>query len=109
MNGSLSESTFSSFYNLFTKISKFEYIGSLLKNTMFLFQNRSFEILNPLLVFISVLFIPLFTSSGDLFASFIKRLQGKKDFGSIIPGHGGILDRIDGHLGALPLLAILFL
>ena len=45
---------------------------------------------------------------GDLFASVIKRQCGIKDFGTILPGHGGIMDRFDSSLLVMPAAVVLF-
>ena len=56
---------------------------------------------------ILITIISLISQFGDLIISFLKRKAKIKDTGSILPGHGGILDRIDGILFALPFGIIL--
>jgi phosphatidate cytidylyltransferase len=65
----------------------------------FFFKNsiNSFD-----LIFISII-VSLFCQLGDLFISYLKRRAKVKDTSNILPGHGGLLDRIDGMLFAIPI------
>lgn len=74
----------------------------------FYFNYFNFEInlfLN-LNLFFKVLTISLISQIGDLIVSYFKRLSNLKDSGSIIPGHGGILDRLDGMIFVFPIIYI---
>ena len=53
--------------------------------------------------------VSLMSQYGDLTASYIKRKLGIKDFANILPGHGGVLDRFDGWIYALPIIWLVML
>ena len=51
----------------------------------------------------------IFAFIGDLLISSFKRKSGVKDTGTILPGHGGVLDRVDSHLLATPILILIII
>ena len=59
--------------------------------------------------FIFVVLISTISQLGDIIISYFKRLSKIKDTGKIIPGHGGLLDRVDGMIFAFPFSYLIFL
>jgi phosphatidate cytidylyltransferase len=60
-----------------------------------------------MLVMLSVI-VTFISVTGDLYISFLKREAGLKDSGNILPGHGGMLDRVDSVLAAMPVFTLGF-
>lgn len=81
-------------------------ICSVLVSVVFLFymeltvtQYIAMMIISALVAVLSVI--------GDVFESMMKRIAGVKDSGNLLPGHGGVLDRLDGYMPALPIFVLL--
>jgi len=72
----------------------------------YFFNNNILD--NEINYYIIIISISIISQLGDLIISFFKRKANIKDTGNIIPGHGGILDRIDGIIFAFPFSYLFF-
>lgn len=64
------------------------------------------ETVNTILLLLLSVILTLISVVGDLYESLLKRAAGMKDSGKLLPGHGGMLDRIDSVLAAMPVLVV---
>ncbi|MCL2369193.1 MAG: phosphatidate cytidylyltransferase [Alphaproteobacteria bacterium] len=82
-------------------------IGGIICGTLaaIIFGLFAYGIFIPELIWIGIS-VSLLSQYGDLTASWIKRKLGLKDYGNIFPGHGGFMDRFDGWIFVLPIVAI---
>ena len=63
---------------------------------------------NPIFINLVAIFSSIVAQIGDLFASKIKREANIKDFGNLISGHGGVLDRFDSIVFLTPVIYVIF-
>ena len=84
-------------------------IGSIVFSLILIpfFYNNMINFDSIMLVFITII-ISITSQLGDLFISYLKRKAKVKNTSDILPGHGGILDRIDGIIFAIPMGVFLF-
>ncbi len=77
------------------------FVTSILTGYIFFVMNPNLVYIN-INIFVLIFLLSLISQIGDLAISLLKRIGKIKDTGSILPGHGGLLDRIDGILLTLP-------
>jgi phosphatidate cytidylyltransferase len=79
-------------------------IGGYLLSLISIFVISSFiKYETTLILFLLTILISTVSQLGDIVISYFKRLSKVKDTGNLIPGHGGLLDRIDGMIFAFPI------
>jgi len=80
---------------------KSTFIGSIVFFNLSIWTSNNLE--SDYIFFLFILFTSFISQLGDLIVSYFKRLARVKDTGNLLPGHGGLLDRLDGIIFAIPM------
>lgn len=84
--------------------------GALIATTIYTMAATVFfnlDVIQTVMLLVAGFFATLLSVAGDLYMSLLKRERGVKDSGNILPGHGGVLDRIDSITSSAPFFALL--
>ena len=84
------------------------FYGSFLMSFIVMFVCYNNLNLNFVIILLFTFSVCLLSQFGDLFFSFIKRKAKVKDTGKLLPGHGGILDRVDGMIMSVPINVLIY-
>lgn len=82
-------------------------LGGLLSNLIFIFILSEFYKIDLILLACFATLVTILSIYGDIYQSFLKRQIKVKDSGSVIPGHGGFFDRLDGFCSTIPIAYLL--
>jgi len=82
-------------------------LGGVLSNLIFIFILSEFYKIDLILLACFATIVTILSIYGDIYQSFLKRQIKVKDSGSIIPGHGGFFDRLDGFCSTIPIAYLL--
>lgn len=69
----------------------------------------NWDLMSTIIIFLQGVFLGMISQAGDLLESYVKRKANLKNSGNLIPGHGGILDRVDGTLSISFIISLYFL
>ena len=96
-------------HKLIERISPKKTVEGFIGGMIFYFQPKPNYLITSIVIWtISAIIISIFSTLGDLIESKFKRIAGVKDSGNIMPGHGGILDRLDSIIFVAPFVYLFY-